>query len=60
MTKEEIKERLRDISDILCENIPCYACKYAIWDKDDEWICSFQYIIDKLNEDIKENKNETR
>lgn len=60
MTKEEAREQLRDISDFLCENIPCYACKYSMWDKDEDWICTFQHIINKLNEDIEENKNETR
>lgn len=57
MTKEEIKEQLRNIGDELCKNIPCYACKYAIWDKDENWICSFQYIIDKINEEEKENES---
>lgn len=56
MNKEQIEEQLKNIRASLCkcEN-PCWSCKYVIWDKDAEWICSFEYIIEKMNESSSNN-----
>ena len=52
MNKNEIENKLMDIRKTVCkENVPCWQCKYAVWDSNYGNVCSFDYIIDKMNEE---------